>query len=88
MDALEEGVSNASRHGSADVVSIALRCTSDAGGMLEATVVDNGVGPEADPSAGFGLNSMTSRGAMWSLRSGDRGGAKLTIRWPVTQADS
>lgn len=88
MDALEEGVSNASRHGSADVVSIALRCTSDAGGTLEATVVDNGVGPEADPSAGFGLNSMTSRGAMWSLRSGDRGGAKLTIRWPVTQADN
>ena len=41
-----------------------------------------------DSIAGFGLNSMTSRGAMWSLRSGDRGGAKLTIRWPVTQADN
>lgn len=81
---LQEGLSNVRRHANAQVVQVGLR---EAQGRAELVLVDDGVGPPADPSPGFGLRGMTERvsqfGGEVSLTGQQGGGARLRILLPI-----
>ena len=73
----EEAVSNASRHGLAQRVSIEL---TDLGSQIRLTVTDNGVGPRVG-KPGLGTFLLNSRDkTTWTLSSGqNQAGSALTL---------
>jgi signal transduction histidine kinase len=84
VDALRDVVTNASRHGRARSVLIAL---SVHGSMLGITATDDGSGPpRLDVRHGFGSRMLIEQGGSWTLRRGHRGGAVVTIDLPLVPA--
>lgn len=83
---IEEGLTNAYRHGAASRVQIMLQLSDDE--RLRITVRDNGRG--CDPKriqAGIGLSSIAGHvdlfGGTWALESTEGGGATLTAVLPL-----
>lgn len=77
---IEEALSNASRHGWADVASISLIRN---GAFVHLEVIDNGVGPRiGEPGLGTKLYSSDPR-AKWSLEARDGGGTVLHFQLPI-----
>ena len=80
---LREALSNVSRHAKASRVGITVAVGED----VCLRVVDDGVGPPAEPSrSGYGLRNMASRadtlGGTFALRPGPSGGSELEWRVP------
>jgi len=80
-----EALSNALRHGRADLIEISLRL-EDGHQMIE--VVDDGVGFDVDQvSKGMGLSSMKARadasGGSARIQSAPRQGTRVTARLPI-----
>lgn len=83
---LREALSNVARHAAASHVDVSVVVTD---GELCLTVTDDGVGVPPDTSGeGHGLRNMLTRatasGGSAELRSGERGGAVLEWRVPVS----
>ncbi len=83
---LRESLSNVIRHAEASSVSIEL----SAGVDLALLVSDDGVGPEAGGSSGFGLHNMASRaaslGGSFEMRPGSEAGTVVEWRVPLAAA--
>lgn len=84
---LQEGLSNVRRHARAAAARVALRRDAD---TIELIIEDDGVGPPAEPSPGFGLQGMRDRvdhfdgGVDFGPRDG--GGSRLRV-WIRTTPD-
>jgi signal transduction histidine kinase len=92
--ALQEGLSNATRHGASQVIRVTLapRASERPGGpsMLELVVRDDGHG--FDPAAlastdGLGLAGIREQaeilGGTFEVHSAPQGGTELRVRWPI-----
>lgn len=82
---VQEGLSNAIRHGRPGLVSIRITAGSD---WVEARVEDDGAGAEPPGPEGFGLSGMRERlagvgGRLEVLRRGPPGGWSLIARAPA-----
>lgn len=81
-----EALNNALKHAAADAVTVAV---SQADGVLELDVADNGAGLSSQeaPSGGMGLRTMTERavraGGVLSITTPPAGGVCVTVRIPV-----
>jgi len=80
---VREALSNIARHAGATEVSVTLTATDD--GELVAAVVDNGIGPPAEPRpGGHGLHNMATRaqkaGGTLSVGPGPVGGTAVEMR--------
>jgi two-component system sensor histidine kinase UhpB len=83
---LEEGVSNALRHGHAGTLNVSV--SVDADGVLDIVLDDDGSGAgDTDPARGSGLATLSARladaGGSLALAAGPLGGARLTARLPL-----
>jgi two-component system sensor histidine kinase UhpB len=88
---LQEGTSNAVRHGQPSAIGLSARRTAD--GMLRVVVSDDGCGITAKGTRGFGLAGMKERVASLDgqLRIADREGGKgvmLIVEIPVPPGSS
>lgn len=86
---LQEGVSNAVRHGRPTKVEISAKRTSD--GRLRVIVSDDGIGIDASAARGFGLAGMKERAIMHdgSLKISERkngSGVMLVAELPIADA--
>jgi two-component system NarL family sensor kinase len=89
---LEEGITNALKHGAADSIRVSLSVVDDAepaGKRIVLTVFDNGVGIADDPSIDGGLLSLSRRiqafqGDM-KIGPGNEGGTALRVSLPAPQ---
>jgi two-component system NarL family sensor kinase len=87
---LEEGITNALKHGAADSIRVSLSVVDDAepaGKRIVLTVFDNGVGIADDPSIDGGLLSLSRRiqafqGDM-KIGPGNEGGTALRVSLPA-----
>jgi two-component system sensor histidine kinase UhpB len=79
---VQEGITNALRHGKASVIEIVLKCRVP-DGVVTLTIADNGTGFALDTTLGFGLSMMRERvrALDGSLHIGEApgGGTLLTI---------
>lgn len=92
--ALQESLSNATRHGRSDQVSVHLACRPpdrpDGALGLELLVGDNGVGFDVaslDPNKGLGLAGIREQaeilGGSFTIRSTPGDGTELRVWWPM-----
>jgi signal transduction histidine kinase len=85
LAALREALSNVARHARARMVEVEVLAGDD----LVLRVIDDGVGPpDVLPDTGNGVRNMASRasrlGGAFELRAGERSGAELEWRVPLT----
>lgn len=84
---VQEGITNALKHGKASAIEIVLQ-KEEMAGAIELNILDNGLGYAASSSYGFGLSMMNERvrllnGSM-QIGAGLEGGTLLTISIPDT----
>jgi two-component sensor histidine kinase len=82
---VEEGISNAVRHGDALLVKVAVDCeTTGESTALRITVTDDGRGVSDSPSrSGLGLRMIQTVADSWSLAT-ELGHTTLTVRLALT----
>ena len=85
---LEEGVTNALRHGHAGTLDVSVAV--DEAGVLTMVLDDDGAGSDGDPSSWSGLAALNERltalGGDLTLGPGGLGGSRLTARLPLDPA--
>lgn len=79
VDCVEEAVTNASRHGMARRVRVAIDSPEDEGGLLRIVVEDDGIGVSGEPVPGMGLTRIRLLGGTWSLATHEGGGSRLVV---------
>ncbi|MEM8575308.1 MAG: ATP-binding protein [Pseudomonadota bacterium] len=89
---IQEGVTNAIRHGDARAIRVDLFCKRQSAGLrrLELLIQDDGSGISSDTSLGFGLTAMRERvralSGTWAIQSLSTKGTLLRIDIPLSVA--
>lgn len=78
---VEEGITNASRHGDARHVNVRIALTNDE--QLEVLLDNDGRSLAPNFHAGYGLASIDAAGGHWSLGATPRGHTRLTAVVPI-----
>lgn len=80
---VQEGITNALRHGKATVIEITLSRQEDDGGRVSLTIADNGSGIASNTALGFGLSMMRERvralNGSLHIANAPAGGMYLTV---------
>jgi signal transduction histidine kinase len=81
LDVVEEGITNASRHGDARNLEIKIRRLIT--GEVEVVLLNDGRPVSGAVSAGFGLKAIDAAGGRWSLVEVQGGGTCFTVVFPA-----